>query len=240
MQMDTARTELGERSDIAAIAELVPVAGLALVDIGCGPGRLSRALRDLGATVTGVEPDPIQAEQNRLAPAEPGLTFVEARAERLPLESGSQDGACFFRSLHHVPVDAMAEALAEAARVLRPDGFLCVVEPGIDGSHFPVMRPFNDETLVRTRAQEALSVTAPGLFGAHARYRYLQYPAYDDFAAMVARFTGQTFNDIRRERVETDEVRALFEAGRTAAGTYVFEQPMLLDLYRQPRRRSAR
>ena len=94
------------------------------------------------------------------------------------------------------------------------------------------MRPFNDETLVRTKAQEALAATAPGLFREGARYRYVQYPTYADFEAMVARFTGQTFNDIRRERVETDEVRALFEAGRTPEGSYVFEQPMLLDLFR--------
>ncbi len=45
---------------------------------------------------------------------------------------------------------------------------------------------------------------------------------------------GQTFNDIRRERVETDEVRALFEAGRTDRSDFMFEQPMLLDLYRGP------
>lgn len=59
-------------------------------------------------------------------------------------------------------------------------------------------------------------------------------PRYSDFEAMVARVTGQTFNDVRRERVETDEARALFEAGRTPAGDYAFEQPMLLNFYRRP------
>ena len=48
----------------------------------------------------------------------------------------------------------------------------------------------------------------------------------------AARALGQTFNDIKRERIETDEVRALFEAGRTDAGDYMFEQPMLLDFSR--------
>lgn len=59
-------------------------------------------------------------------------------------------------------------------------------------------------------------------------------PRYADFEAMVTRVTGQTFNYIRRERVETAEVRALFEAGRTPAGDYAFDQPMLLALYRGP------
>ncbi len=119
--------------------------------------------------------------------------------------------------------------------MLKPGtGFLCVVEPGMDGTHFPVMRLFNDETRVRHAAQAALERSARRLFKEFELFRYVQYPRYANFEALVARFTGQTFNDIRREQVETDEVRALFEAGRTAAGDYMFEQPMLLDFYRGP------
>ena len=51
---------------------------------------------------------------------------------------------------------------------------------------------------------------------------------------MATRFAGNTYNNIRREDVETDEVRALFERGRVSDGEYVFEQPMLLNLYRHP------
>ena len=47
------------------------------------------------------------------------------------------DGVFFFRSLHHVPIDAMEAALAEAARVLKPDGFLCVMEPGTEPDALP-------------------------------------------------------------------------------------------------------
>lgn len=233
--MDMPRTDLGEKTDIDAVQALLPLQGLSVVDIGCGPGILSRALCGLGATVLAVEPDPIQAGKNRAAPAATGLTFVEAGAEHLPVGSGSLDGVFFFRSLHHVPGAHMAEALTEAARVLkRESGFLCVVEPAMTGSHFQVMRPFHDETRVRTEAQAALAGTAARLFRDMTRYRYIQHPRHADFAAMVARVTGQTFNDIKRDRVETDEVRALFETGRTADGDYVFEQPMLLDLYRGP------
>ncbi len=229
------RTDLGERSDVAALLALTPVAGLWLVDVGCGAGRNSRELAEAGASMLAVEPDPIQAAKNRdAAPAE-GVVFVEARAERLPAESGSMDGAVFFRSLHHVPIEAMAAALAEAARVLKPEtGFLCVIEPGMTGTHFPVMRPFHDETRVRNAAQEALAATATRLFRERRSFRYVQHPRYADFDALVARVLGQTFNDIRRERVETGEVRASFAAGRTDKGDYAFEQPMLLDLFRGP------
>src|SRR5271165_4563200 len=230
----TERKHLGERTDVAAIAELASVAGLTVVDVGCGPGKTSRELATLGAKVIAIEPDSIQAAKNREAEPAAGVTFFEARAESLPVASGSADAVFFFRSLHHVPVEAMEAALAEAARVLKPEtGFLCVIEPGMTGTHFPVMRPFHDETRVRNAAQGALDRTT-GRFRERQLFRYLQHPRYADFGALVARVLGQTFNDIQRERVETDEVRALFEAGRCGRGDYAFEQPMLLDLFRAP------
>jgi len=227
------RLHLGTLTDPAAVCQVVDVAGLALVDVGCGAASSSRELVARGATVLGVEPDPAQAEKNRQAVSLPGLTLVEGRAETLPVEDASVDGVIFFRSLHHVPIAAMDRALAEAARVLKPAGFLCVVEPGMAGSHFAVMRPFHDETVVRTEAQAALARTARSLFREASALSFDQYPRYSSFEEMVARFTGHTFNAITRDQVETDEVRIRFEAGLTPQGDYKFEQPMLLDIYRR-------
>lgn len=235
MFAESERKDLGDLNDTGALDALLAVDGLEVIDVGCGGGANSRELAARGARVLAVEPDPIQAEKNRAAEPVANVTFAEARAETLPAEAGSADGVFFFRSLHHVPMDRMDDALTEAARVLKPGGFLCVVEPAMTGSHFPVMRPFNDETEVRTAAQAALKRTTARLFGHAQGFRYLLRPRYESFEALVTRFTGQTFNQISRESVEQDEVRALFEAGRTADGDYVFEQPMLLDLYRKPK-----
>lgn len=227
------RKELDAQSDIEAIRSLMSVEGLDLVDIGCGAGATTRELVDMGARVLGVEPDPVQAARNREAEAVPGLTFAEAGAADLPVESGTVDGVFFFRSLHHVPAAEMDAALAEAARVLKPGtGFLCVVEPGMEGTHFPVMRPFHDETRVRSKAQAALARIPQDRFASRSFYRWVQHPRYPDFETMADRFASMSFNDIRREDVETPEVRELFEQGRTGEGEYVFDQPMLLNLYK--------
>lgn len=226
------RRDLGERSDIAAIDALMTLTGMNLVDVGCGPGKLARELRERDAIVIAIEPDPIQAERNRAAAIVPGLNFTEARAETLPVESGSVDGVFFFRSLHHVPVERMDAALTEAARVLKPaKGFLCVVEPAVTGSHFAMMRPFHDETRVRHEAQIALERTAKMLFKTEQLFSYVQYPWYESFEAMATQLGGSTFNNIRREKIYTDEVRDLFDVGRVDEEGFVFEQPMLLNLY---------
>jgi ubiquinone/menaquinone biosynthesis C-methylase UbiE len=233
--MNEVRTNLGERSDIDAISAIVSVKALTVIDVGCGPGALARELCAVGARVLAVEPDPIQAAKNRNAPPTPGLEFIEAGAETLPFPAGSAGGVFFCRSLHHVPAEYMDSALKEAVRVLqRQDGFLCVLEPAIEGSYFSVSRPFHDETAVRTQAQLALNRTAKQLFRTLELYEYKQTRRYSHFEQMVARVTGQTFNSIRREQVETDEVRQLFESGRTDQGDYKFEQPMLINLYKSP------
>jgi ubiquinone/menaquinone biosynthesis C-methylase UbiE len=227
------RRHMGESSDLEIIDRLLQVKGFNLVDVGCGAGANSRALATRGATVLGVEPDPIQAEKNRAADPTPNLTFAEARAESLPVESNSVDGVFFFRSLHHVPLPHMDDAIVEAARVLRAgSGVLWVIEPAMTGTHFPVMRTFNDETEVREAAQAALARTARQLFESEEDYEFVRYPSYQNFEALVARATGHTYTDFSREHVLRDEVREQFEAGRTDDGNYVFDQPMLLNLYR--------
>ena len=100
------------------------VAGLDVVDLGCGTGYVSAWLLRQGARPVGVDPTPAQLTTAREMQQELGLEFplVEAVAESVPLPDASFDLAI---SEYGASIWADPERwIPEAARVLRPDGRL--------------------------------------------------------------------------------------------------------------------
>ena len=77
--------------------ELLPPPGALTVDVGCGEGRLSRHLKELGHTVLAVDRSPTMVRHAREADA--GLDVREADAAALPLEDGAADLVVSFMSL---------------------------------------------------------------------------------------------------------------------------------------------
>ena len=103
---------------------------LAVLDLGSGTGRFTPALaREFGGPVYGVEP---AGAMRRQAPAAPGVTYLDGRAEDIPLDGGACDLILMFLSLHHV--EDRAAAGREVARVLRPGGRLLVCTSLGDGT----------------------------------------------------------------------------------------------------------
>jgi len=226
--------DLGPADEMDVIDKLVPVAGLNVLDVGCGNGRIARQLAARGAITIGVEPDPIQAEKNRAAVPVAGLTFIEAPGQALPIADNSVDGVFFSFSFHHIPREHMDAAIAEAVRVLKPEtGFLYVLEPMLSGSMEDVYRPFHDETQVRTEAYIALGRSAEHCFAEARELRYRETVRYDNFITFVNEKTRSTYNNFPRDRVDTPGVRALFELGRTEDG-YEFIQYSRVNLYLGP------
>ena len=89
-----------------------------IVDLGSGPGELARMLaaRLPGARVVGVEP----AEVMRAMASARGGSFVDGRAEAIPLDDASLDLVVSTLSAHHW--SDLSAALRELDRVLRPGG----------------------------------------------------------------------------------------------------------------------
>jgi SAM-dependent methyltransferase len=98
------------------------LAGLRVLDLGAGTGKLTAVLVGLGADVTAVEPDEAMlAELRRLVPSARGLP---GPAEEIPLADGSVDAVLCGQSMHWFD---MSRAVPEIARVLVPGGALAAL-----------------------------------------------------------------------------------------------------------------
>jgi SAM-dependent methyltransferase len=102
--------------------EIVPPPGHRTIDIGCGEGRLTRCLKELGHNVIGIDTSPSLIAAAR--ELDPSVDIRLADAAALPFDDASADLAIAFMSLHDI--DAMPAAVPEVARVLEPGGRLCV------------------------------------------------------------------------------------------------------------------
>jgi ubiquinone/menaquinone biosynthesis C-methylase UbiE len=188
----------------ALTAALGDVSGLNAVDLGAGSGAASRALAGLGARVTGIEPD--AAARTRAVAAGGGPDYVEGTAEATGLPGRSADLVLFSMSLHHC-ADAPA-ALAEALRLLRPEGRLAVLEPEAPDPMWPVMRWIDDEAAAYAEAQAALAACARGA-GLRARPT-LRYQA---------RYRVETVEDMIADLVAVDGTRRVDPEGRARMAT---------------------
>ncbi|MHC5114759.1 MAG: class I SAM-dependent methyltransferase [Planctomycetota bacterium] len=228
--------DLGQTTSIDVIGDLVSLTGRVVIDVGCGDLTFTRQLAERGARAIGVDPDPDQAERNRAADPVPNVEFVETCATSLPADDGSVDGVFFSFSLHHVPTAEHARVFEEVRRVLKPGGYLCVIEPA-DCPLNRVMTLFHDEDRVRAEAQESLVRLGVPMFEHHDAFRYVSYIQYESFDDFASQHAGRTFNSGYTETdVRRPEVEAAFE--RAGAPEYRFESPKLMLMLRAPISRS--
>jgi len=157
-------------------------------------------------------------------------TDVVADAHLLPFQDDTFDLFFAMNVFEHLRQPFVAAK--EALRVLKPGaGFLYIAEPVMAGSYAELMRPYHDETEVRRLAVDALARCIAPRFAEMSEHRYAQPVRYTDFDAFLVPTLARSYNDHRREAVDTPAVRALFEAGRSDDG-FVFEHRTRVNLYR--------
>ena len=221
-------------NELDLLSELVPLAGARLVELGCGAARLARDLleRHADAEVVGLEVDERQLGKNLAAPQE-RLQFVGAGAEAIPFPDARFDGALMLKSLHHVPMERMADALAEIRRVLRPDGWLYVSEPVYGGPFNEVVKIFNDEGVVRAAAQRALDAAiAAGGWRQEAERRFETPVRFADFEDFERRMMHPTFAERHVDAAMLEATRAAFAPHAGPQGAH-FSRPMHVRLLRR-------
>jgi ubiquinone/menaquinone biosynthesis C-methylase UbiE len=220
--------------ELDLMAEWVPLDRTQVIELGCGAAALARALvaRWPGSQVTALEVDERQHAKNLAQPAD-RITFVAAGAQAIPFGDAGFDLALMLKSLHHVPRPLMAQALGEAARVLRPGGHLYVSEPVYAGPLNDIVKLFNEERLVRQAAQAAVDAALHS--GAWEPVRELHFEMqvhFADFATFELKMMRPTFADHRIDDAKLAQVRAAFEPHLTPTGAH-FVRPMHVRLLRR-------
>lgn len=120
---DEIATKPLDRAMIDAFAGLVLAAGSGPVaDIGCGAGRMTAHLNDLGVPVHGIDISPNMIEV--AGRAHPGLRFEVGSMLDLNLPDDSLGGVLGWYAISHIPDDHLPVVLAEFHRVLAPGAYV--------------------------------------------------------------------------------------------------------------------
>lgn len=194
----------------AFVKAQLPPAPARVLEVGCGDGRLARALDDLGYGVTAIDPR-----------APKGAIF-----QAVPLEEFA-DPECFdavvaSRALHHIA--DLGGALSKLQRLLVPGGRLIVVEHAWDRLDEPTARWYLEQRRA-TDPDAPNSLEAcladweadhAGLHGSVAMRRELDLRFAERFFAWTPCLHGEL-----GEALEHEE-RSLIEAGAIQATGFVY------------------
>lgn len=231
---DAELSAVGINTNVKVVTGLLGTGRGRALDIGCGAGKFTRALTALFREVCGVDVKERAIDAARKTAAEEGVSvdFRVASAEALPWSDGHFEFVVFSNSLHHMPDPA--KALAEASRVLAQGGLLYVMEPVPSGSYHRATYLINDETVVRTKAYEAMLERVRLGFSRHAEVVYRNrrtFGSYDEWKS-----DQMDRDEKRRAKFEADgdAVRAAFEgAACHEDGALAFTQAFRVDSWRK-------
>lgn len=156
MSDDYERTRPGYPSE--AVAWLMDNEPEQVLDLGCGPGKLTAQLAALGFTTIGVDPSMQMLRGMR----DKGLPAICARAENLPVRSATADLVTAATAFHWFDHE---RAVPEMCRVLRPGGRVALLT-NIRDETVPWVKSLSE--IIGSEA--AMAATLGGAEGMEAEY----------------------------------------------------------------------
>lgn len=223
-----------KRSHAVVLKELLEPGDAKIIDVGCGAGKVTRLLAEMGAEAIGIDPSERQLQRARAEPPISNETFIEGVAEDLPFDDQSIDIVLFFNSFHHVPKESFGAAIIEAHRVLKPGGKLYFAEPIAAGPQFELGRLINDETEIRELAYQSIQSTPQMGFEDVVETIYITESHHKNFESF--KLNSTSINPARDAIFEQHDakIRQRFkEVSTKLEGEYAFEQPIRGNLFKR-------
>ncbi len=169
--------------------EILPAPPGLTLEVGCGEGRVVRAMRERGNRVVGLDGSPTLARNARILDGT--SSYIAGDATALPFADATFNTVVAYNALQTMCNEGdMAAAVREASRVLKPGGHFCAC----------VAHPLTDFTLVGRRSSELESAEGASYFDR----RRVEDTVTKDGLTMT--FTGWTYT-------LEDYTRALTDAG---------------------------
>ncbi len=226
----------GTRDELSVIEELLQLDGKDILDLGCGRAEKTRAIADAGTgrRILALEVDETQHALNLEIGDLQNVRFELGAAQKIPAADRSFDVVFLFKSLHHVPVESMDQALAEVARVLRPGGLAYISEPIFRGPFNDILRIFHDESRVRTEAFGAIErAVRSGALELESQTFFLAPLYFAGFSAFEEHVIGATHTEFDLTDGRYEKAQSTFARSEGEDGAH-FEQPVRVDLLRRP------
>jgi SAM-dependent methyltransferase len=190
----------------AFVQEHLPATPARVLEVGCGGGRLARAIADLGHRITAIDPE---------APEGPLFQAVSLKDFADP---GPFDAVVASRALHHIP--DLAGALAKVERLLRPGGRLILIEHAFDRLDEPTARwYFERHAAIHPHEHRSLEDCLAEWDADHAGlhgYAAMREELDRRFTELVFTWTPHLYSELG-DAVDEHEERALIEAGAIQA-----------------------
>ena len=231
---DPAQTTLV--NEVKLMLDELPLDGARILELGCGRADKTRLLAETGRPreIAALEVDTIQHARNLAITDLPTVRFCHGGAEAIPAGDNSVDIVLMFKSLHHVPMELMDQALREIARVLKPGGLAWISEPVYAGDLNEVFKLFHDEKVVREAAFAALCRAVEAGHLALEKELFFNTRSYfERFEQFDSRMIRVTHSNHQLSPELYQRVREKFDTYMTAEGA-TFLNPQRVDLLRKP------
>lgn len=223
-------------NEIRLMLDELPFDAATVLELGCGRAEKTRLLAETGRPreIVALEVDSIQNARNLEITDLPAVSFRHGGAEAIPADDNSVDIVLMFKSLHHVPMEHMDQALSEIARVLKPGGMAWISEPVYAGDLNEVFRLFHDEKTVREAAFAAICrAVEEGRLLLEKELFFNTRSFFENFAQFDQRMIQVTHSNHRLSPALYQQVREKFESYLTPEGA-TFLNPQRVDLLRKP------